>query len=378
MKYVFKKKSYIFLIHILDGLGFVVFKLFRKSPPPPRRDVGSFLVVRLDHLGDVLTVTGIPKVLKENFPQARVVFLTSSWGAALLEHNPFVDEILIFDAPWFSKKRYATHPRSLSFSGLLRQLSAKRIDVGLSLRGDLRENFILWFARIAHRIGYGITGGGFFLTKTVNYRRAIHETGHSAELLKVLGVSTDRILPALYFTDEEKRSVETKFPETGRATGEAWVGFLIEAGSRAKEWPLENALQFVGEFRQRFPKHRLILVGTDARKAEILKQRASDAVIDFAGRTTLREMCLLIQRCDSFIGADSGPTHVAAALGVPTVFLYSGTNLFAQWRPLTENAVVLRQVVPCSPCALEECNVPGHPCMAGIKPQHVLEALERP
>ena len=90
----------------------------------------------------------------------------------------------------------------------------------------------------------------------------------------------------------------------------------------------------------------------------------------------MRDLCLLMKRFRVFIGPDSGPTHIAASLGVPSLFLYSGTNVFEQWKPLSEAAVILRHSVPCSPCHLEVCNVQGHPCMSEIKPEAVLKALE--
>ena len=90
------------------------------------------------------------------------------------------------------------------------------------------------------------------------------------------------------------------------------------------------------------------------------------------GRTSLRELLFLIRRSRLFIGPDSGPTHVAASYGIPTLFLYSGTNVFEQWRSLEENAEFLRHSVPCSPCHLTRCPVQGHPCMTGIEPSAIL------
>jgi ADP-heptose:LPS heptosyltransferase len=97
--------------------------------------------------------------------------------------------------------------------------------------------------------------------------------------------------------------------------------------------------------------------------------------VDLGGRTSLRQLCALMPLLDAFIGPDSGPTHLAAASGVPTVFLFSGQNEYGRWKPRAERARTLRREVPCAPCGLRRCTVAGHPCMAGIDPAEALEAL---
>ena len=101
LKYVYKKKRYQLLAGLADALGYPLFSLWpRKAPPAPDRR--TILLIRLDHLGDTLYSTAAPKLLKERFPQARVLCLVSSYAAPLFEKNPFVDETWIYDASWFS------------------------------------------------------------------------------------------------------------------------------------------------------------------------------------------------------------------------------------------------------------------------------------
>ena len=85
---------------MMDAAGNAAFACFRLRPPA-RSSFRNALIVRLDHLGDILTVTGAPQALKENYPGCRVTFLTSTAGAALLQNNPFVDEVIVYDTPWF-------------------------------------------------------------------------------------------------------------------------------------------------------------------------------------------------------------------------------------------------------------------------------------
>ncbi len=106
------------------------------------------------------------------------------------------------------------------------------------------------------------------------------------------------------------------------------------------------------------------------------RENKEASFLDLAGKTSLRELFFLLRDFRAFIGPDSGPAHAAAALGRPTLFLYSGTNLFNQWRSMAPNAFFFRHEVPCSPCYLTECPVEGHPCMSLIRPENALAWLK--
>ncbi len=331
----------------------------------------------MDHLGDVLLATGVPKLLKENFPGVRVSFLTSSWAAPLLSGNPFLDEVILFDAPWFRRKDAPKDPNSPGFFGLIRLLKKKRFDLGIALRGDLRENFTLRLSGVRESIGYGITGGGFFLTKEVHYRERIHERDRAANLLRPLGVRTESLKPRLYFTEDEELRAEKILASVGLGGKQKWVGFQWGAGTVSKDWPAELAIDFLERFGSKFPDFKVVLVGNSSGKKDLEEVcRRLPHCVNLVGKTSLRELCATIKKFHFFIGPDSGPTHIAAVLGVPSIFLFSGTNRFEEWRPLSERASVFRHPVDCSPCGLKTCVVPGHPCMSGIRPENVLSLLE--
>jgi ADP-heptose:LPS heptosyltransferase len=101
-------------------------------------------------------------------------------------------------------------------------------------------------------------------------------------------------------------------------------------------------------------------------------------VENWIGRLSLVELAAVLDRAALMIGADSGPAHMAAAVGTPTVVLFSGTNCQEQWRPPGEHVTVLAHDVPCRPCHQKKtCPVDGHPCMTGITPEQVAEAVRK-
>ena len=102
-----------------------------------------------------------------------------------------------------------------------------------------------------------------------------------------------------------------------------------------------------------------------------------DNLLDWTGRLSVTQTAALLERADLFIGADSGPSHLAASAGLPSVILFSGTNRVAQWRPWSRRSLVLRHSVPCGPCHQKVCPLAAHPCMTGLDPDRVYRAAMR-
>src|SRR5262249_33993890 len=98
---------------------------------------------------------------------------------------------------------------------------------------------------------------------------------------------------------------------------------------------------------------------------------------DWTGRMTVTQTAALLERADLFIGADSGPSHLAASAGILSVILFSGTNWVRQWRPWSRRSLVLRNPVECGPCHQKVCPVVGHPCMSGLAPERFYRVTRR-
>ncbi len=377
-RYVFRKKTNTILAHAVDFLGGAIFRLFPKKTPinPPK----SLLLVRLDHIGDVLLCTGLPKLVKEFLPGTRVLFLVASWAAPLLENNPFIDELIIYDPPWFARGKKKTS-EVLNFFKLSRLLKKKKIGAAVALRGDSRENFLLWLSGIPQRVGYGITGGGFFLTHERPFKKGRHQLEHSLNLMRVFGIEDLDAPPKIYFSPEEEKISSDLFSRLGLQEGQRYIGIQVLAGTLAKLWPIERWDKFLKKLKINIPSHKPILVGMKA-SAEEKEMLLSDGILA-TGKTSLRELSILMRHFDAFIGPDSGPAHLASVLGIPTLFLYSGTNIYDEWRPLEKKDIpghaieILRKEVPCAPCGLTVCAVEGHPCMSKIEPEEAIIKMRK-
>ena len=138
---------------------------------------------------------------------------------------------------------------------------------------------------------------------------------------------------------------------------------------------MENLKKLLEELSSRSPDAKIVFLGSSAERSRRLEETLLSATgkgwLNLVARTGLRELFYLLKSLSVCAGPDSGPAHVAASYGVPTLFLFSGTNVFEEWKSASESAHFLRHEVPCSPCHATRCRVEGHPCMSGIDPKAV-------
>jgi ADP-heptose:LPS heptosyltransferase len=124
--------------------------------------------------------------------------------------------------------------------------------------------------------------------------------------------------------------------------------------------------------------YRVVLIGSQEEKAlvaEVLREAGPVGAIDLSGRLPIRQLMALLSRAELMVGNDSGPAHIAAALGTRTVALFSGTNDAAEWSPVGLRTRVVRKDVPCSPCGLKVCTEFAHECMESLTLEEVQEAV---
>jgi heptosyltransferase-2 len=147
------------------------------------------------------------------------------------------------------------------------------------------------------------------------------------------------------------------------------------AGTSAKRWPRPHWNALVQRFL--LDGWRIVVVGgpDDLSAGESLPKH--DRLRSVTGKLSVTQTAALLERADLFIGADSGPAHLAASAGTLSVILFSGTNHAAQWRPWSRHSLILRHRVPCQPCHQKTCPLADHPCMTELSPERVYRAAIR-
>jgi len=379
-RYRFVKRSLRYLFACIDFVGFALSSLLagRKpgtSPPPERHAVRRILLVQWDHLGDAVITTALLPALKGAYPRATIDVLAAPWNAEVFSVRRDVGRIHL--SRWNRFQRgYASLLWPFSVPYWAWKLRGCRYDLAIDVRGDFSIALVLWAAGIRHRVGWDCAGGGFLLSQSTPFVRGRPELNSRAAILNTLGIEpAEPIAPRRQPTPDSRRFVTELLGEFRHA--ERLLVFHIGAGTSAKRWPIKHWRELLGRAIVEFDA-RVILVGAagDTAVAEQITERHYwPNVMDWTGRISVDQLAALTARAKLFVGADSGPAHVAASVGAHVIALFSGTNDLAQWRPHGDNVVALTHAVPCAPCYHAKCPLAGHPCMNGLTPSVVIEAL---
>ncbi len=398
-RYRYVRMRWRVLFAVVDFFGEMLFALVRRAPHN-ENDPSTILLVQLDHLGDAIITTAMLPALRERFPAASIEVLASSANREVFEAAPQVDVVHVSRVNRFVRRRpvcnyrrrtvedAADHARASVVTILRRSLARltwipvtiacgirlrrRKIDMAIDPRGDFPSAVILWLCGARRRIGFDCGGGGFLLTDHVDYVPDRPEfESRMAVLARVTGWESD--VPLLAFKQCFQVEIETS------ASVHHTIVFHIGAGTRAKRWPVAHWRELLGRIITEHGAKVVLVGGSEDRQLadEILGGRPWPGVADHTGKLRLVELASLLQRASLFVGADSGPAHLAAAVDTPTLVLFSGTNHQRQWQPHGRRVTVIRRPVACSPCHREKCPLAGHPCMTGIDPSRVATRISQ-
>ncbi len=349
------------------------------SPASCRDDVQRILVIQLDHLGDAVLSTGFLASLAAAYPAARIDVLAAPWNAAVFRMCPGVHRVRVLH-----QNRFAGGWNWIT--ALVRcawQLRRCRYDVAIDVRGEFPHALLMWLAGARHRIGWNCGGGGFLLTQSAAYHRGRHEVLSRLALLRLLvPAQEDDVAPRIRPSAKALAAIEKRLKQAGLATADMCepasvrgplVVMHLGSGTQAKRWPAWHWRELLGRL---IVTHnaQVVLVGVASESAiarQVLAGGALHNVVDWTGQLSLAELAALLARCELFIGADSGPAHLAAAVGGRTVAIFSGTNHAHQWAPWGRAVSVLSRPQACSPCHRRQCPLADHPCMVGVQPSEV-------
>jgi lipopolysaccharide heptosyltransferase II len=351
--------------------------------------ISRILVIRPDHLGDVLFTTPALRTLRGLCPDAYITALVGPWGAPVLFNNPHIDEIVCLPFPGFTKQR---KPSIWQPYGLLRNWARQlrgQYDLAIILRFDHWWGALLaYLAGVPQRLGYAVPEVTPFLSDAMLYVPGRHEVEQNLRLLDL--VPTDRRSatykppPASPIHDplEFRLSEQAVTWARDLTLGAPMVAIHPGAGAAVKLWHAAD-WAVVADALADETGGQIALTGSESEN-RLCERIAGCMGIEaqvLAGETTLEQLAALFGQCRLVLGLDSGPLHLAVAVGTPTVQLYGPVDAaaFGPWGPANRHRVLVSDW-PCIPCNRLDYK-PGelvyHPCVREIKVQHVLaEARE--
>jgi lipopolysaccharide heptosyltransferase I len=336
--------------------------------PEPQAETSAprkILIVLLGSIGDVVRALPLLGRLRRAFPEAHIAWAVEPKSAPILEQHPWLDELIVYDrrhAPW-------------SFFGFLRRIGRGGFDLTLDLQRHLKSGIISRVSRAVDRIGFASVN-----TKEFNHRFATRHIEPQPRMrLKLmqyqafgdaLGIEPAPIAFGLALPAEE----HTRACDLIAATPRPRLAVILGSSWPSRLYFPEMIAATIRELAQ--PKdgrafHPILIGGPDetALAAQVMSELGQIAVTNLAGRTGLRDLIGIFDECDAAFGPDSGPMHIAAAVGCPIVSLWGSTTP-ERSAPWGNERFVIRGEIPCHPCYLRECPI-GRECMRRIDPPEI-------
>ncbi|MCU0611637.1 MAG: glycosyltransferase family 9 protein [Candidatus Eisenbacteria bacterium] len=329
----------------------------------------QILLIRLGTITDVVAATAVLNGLREALPTAVVTMVVHKENEELLSGHPWVDRIVAYD-------RRKHHRGPLGFRRLLTTLREQDWSISIDLRRSVATRLMTRAAGAPTRLTASEESAVTSLLVSARINRFFARRTRVETLLgslRKLGVGNGYRPPRLYLRPEWTSGAGNLLRQLG-VKAPTVVGLGPGARRETKLWPPERYAELAK--RLSCSGSEVLVLGSHEEKDICTKVAAGRAgVHDLAGRLSLGELLGLTARCTAFVGNDSGPTHCAHALGVPTVALFGPTDgrryLFAGGR-------VIQRTVPCGPCSVRgrhRCPTGDHACMESISVDEVLQAV---
>ena len=364
---------------------------WHRKGPPALPEHPRILLIRPDHIGDLLLSTPAICRLRQALPGAHLTCVVGPWGEAVLKDNPHLDEILVCPFPGFTrqpKQGWLAPYRALWH--WVRRLQPARFDVAVVLRFDHWWGALLaYLAGIPIRVGYSIPESAPFLTDALPCTSGRHEVLQNLSLvqhtLSCFGYDTRTVASAdprsapldFALQEEDRQWVERYLGDRGVSPEQQLVAIHPGTGAPVKLWRSEAWSQVADALAARWPL-RVVITGSrgELDLAWSVYAGMEDEAIVATGATTLGQLAALFQRCRLVLGPDCGPLHLAVAVRTPTVHLYGpeDPHKFGPWGNAGRHVVVTsgRDCIPCSRLDYSPEELPSHPCVREISVEAVL------
>jgi len=332
------------------------------------------IVVRgTNWVGDAVMTIPALRQLRRVFPKAHITLATRAWAEGLFADADFVDDLLIHQGSGLR-----------SVVQQVRQWRKGNFDLAILFPNSLETALVASLARVPLRIGYATDGRQRLLTQPLalpEWRGSKHEVFYYLQIVAELEwlikheqtfLDTQPV-GSLDVSDTRKTAARQFLQAQGTVEGDTLVALCPGSiNSRAKRWPAERYAALADRLGDTLGA-KVLLVGSSAEKEvslEVSRQMRNQPLV-LTGKTDLAELVAILSQVDLLITNDTGPAHIASALGRPTLVIFGPTNPLTT-RPFSPFGEIVREPPDCAPCMLRDCPI-DHRCMTAITPDQMLE-----
>lgn len=332
------------------------------------------LIVRTDRIGDVLLSTPVIKAVRERYPQAFIAMVVSPYAKDIVEGNPYLDAVIIYD----KDGKHKSWARSMKFA---HNLEKKKFDLAIVLHPMNRAHIFTYLSGIPKRVGYD-RKLGFLLTDRISHtkeRGEKHELEYNLDLLEYLEIGVEDKDLFMPIKKESEEWVDDLFKQEGIKADDKLLAINPAASCPSKVWPFERFAEVADRLAQKYGFKILVVSGSkDLLIAQDVIKNMRSSVISLAGKTSVSQLASLLKRCSLFISNDSGPVHIASGVGTPVISIFGRKQRGLspkRWGPVGLKDKVLHKDAGCIECLAHNCKK-QFACLKAISVEDVISCAD--
>jgi len=328
-----QSKSKAMVYYLID----VITSFFIKNKPVETKNPENILIIRNDHIGDVVLCSQVFREIKKKYPSSKITAIVSPLSKSLLEKNSHVDKIITLDR--FSINRIINS--LFRYFKVLKEIKKEKFDVGIDITASLPNIiFLLWMPGIKKRVSYfNVSGGRAFLTNSLEYQRRDHTIKFDADLVeKGLNFKIENYWPEIILDKADKKLVNDFLKENNL---KKYICICPGATNTKKQWSIEKFDALIKRLNINLKDYKIILCGgkNDSKIINHLsKNKNTFTLLNF----NLRLLSHLFKKSQMVIANDGGALHIAWVSGAKVLALWGRIDL-TTIRPLKRSIIIHHQ-----------------------------------
>jgi len=339
------------------------------------------LIIKPSSMGDVVQALPVLTALKETHPSAHVSWLVARPFTGILEGHPRLDEVIVFDRERFGKFTFSLTVAA-EFLAFLQDLRRRRFTTVIDLQGLFRSGLMALATGAPARVGFREArelAPLFYTAEVAVGRHIVHAADRYLAVARRVGLAEPSARDHLPVSPDARAAIRRRLAEAGLDRSEPFLAVCAYARWPTKQWPAERFAAVLDRMRGQTGA-RAVLVGSPAATpgARTIAETMTEPPIDLTGKTTLKELSAVLAEARLMLTNDSGPMHVAAAVGTPVVAIFGPTDP-RRTGPSGPGHRVLAGRAACSPCYRRQCLYDRSNarmlCLTNITPEAVFDQL---
>ena len=342
----------------------------------------EILIVKLSAIGDVIHTLPALAALHQQFPESNITWVVEEKAYDVIKDHPYLKRVVVSKRKgWLKnvKKPSLWYPTLKEIIKFIKELRSQNYDLVIDFQGLLKSALLILLSKGKRKVGYDKTREMSFLflnEKIPACPQDQHAVEKNINLTRYLGAEIDEVRFIISIGEEDKRKIEYLLSENKLSTSKLLIIMSTQASWMTKIWDPSKVAKLSDRLIEKYDAQLVFTGGKDDYSSiEKILSLMNHRVVNASGKTSLKELAYLLSISDLMITMDSGPMHIASAMGTPTVALFGPT---AHWRtgPYCNNAIIIGNHLPCSPCFKKRCDK-GKACMEKISVGEILEAVDK-